>query len=222
MTTLLMEKYIASFKNEPFIEKKYIDLQQKFQGLTGAGTAQLISNCVRLMNKNNVYLEIGVFQGANFVSVAHHNKDKYCIGVDNFSEHFEESGAWGDVSELGLVEQRIKKYDCKNAFIHVSDFREWIKNRTSLSKPIYVEVYFYDGPHSYQDQVDGVEMAFPLLADEAIIFIDDLASENTQKATQHLLKKYKDNLTLLLSTPNDCNKLGFQQGQAVLKYKRCS
>lgn len=217
MKIKLMENYLKAFAGTQLVDSRFIERQNEFQGLTGAATAQLISKCVSFMARDLFYLEIGIFQGANLISVACENKDKICYGVDNFSEHFQESRT--DKTEEEMVYQRIEKYKCDNIRIANSDFRVWISNNLEiLNKKI--GVYMYDGPHGLLDQIDGIEMVLPLLADHAVVFVDDLACENTQESIKILIEKYKKNIKPLLGTPNDCSKLGYQQGQAVLIYER--
>ena len=61
----------------------------------------------QLVNTNNIYLEIGVFQGLTLLSNAFYNKDVDCMGIDNFSL-FNEDG-----NNKKTVEERINKLNIK-------------------------------------------------------------------------------------------------------------
>ena len=61
-----------------------------------------------LVNKNNIYLEIGVFHGLTLLSNASYNKKSTCVGIDNFSL-FNKDG-----NNKKIVEDRINKLNIKN------------------------------------------------------------------------------------------------------------
>ena len=217
----LMENYIHSFDNEKFIKNYFINKNDELQGLTGAATSQIISKCVSLMDRSNVYLEVGIYQATNLVLVASENKNKLCFGVDNFSQEFIEDANYPSMTTEEVVNKRIKEFNVeKNCLIFKMDFRKFLNSSNILLKN-KVEVYFFDGPHTLQDQLDGVEMAFPFLADEALIFVDDWASENVVEASKILLEKHKQNLKIvkILNSQYNVRKF-FNQGQIVFKYTR--
>lgn len=211
------EFWLSSF-SEDKIQQKYKLLSEKYQGLTGAGTAEAISKAVSLLPGN--YLEVGIYQGANFSVVASENPDKTCIGVDNFSQEFQENKRY-QMSTEEVVQSRLKELNCeKNALVQKYDFREFLR-----TDPLYMEgdisVYFYDGPHEMIDQIDGIDMALPYLKDEAIIFVDDFFSPNTAIGSMILLDHYRNNLKFLRVLRNRENsRSGFNQGQIVMKFSR--
>lgn len=211
----LTENYIKSF-DEKFISKSFIKEAQKLKGLAGAGTAQAISEtCKRF--KARTYLEVGIFQATNFMQIAKHNPDVKCYGVDNFSESFEENKLYPDLTTEQLVIKRIADAELKNCVLIKQDFREFL-NARSLECPI--DVYLYDGPHTYQDQVDGVEMALPLLNDKAFVFVDDFASENVQESTEYLKRKHKELTLIKILVGRSNERENFNQGQVVFKFER--
>lgn len=215
-----ISKYIDAFSHEGMIDDFFKNKQTELEGLSGAGTAQIIGKCVSYIDPDKVYLEVGIYQAANLVLVASKNKNKMCYGVDNFSQEFQENKNFANLTTEQVVQKRIKDFGVENNCKYFkSDFREFLSNRTEVEGK-KVEVYFFDGPHELQDQIDGVEMAFPLLSDQAFIFVDDWASENVQEATNVLLGRHKE-LTLrkILKGSNNVRQL-FNQGQCVFEFKR--
>lgn len=216
----LISNYIDSFANERMIDAYFQQKQTELEGLSGAGTAQIIGKCVSFMDPDKVYLEVGIYQAANLVLVASKNKNKLCYGVDNFSQEFQENKNYAELTTEQVVQKRIKDFEIEsNCKYFKADFREFLKDRTDVEGK-KVEVYFFDGPHELQDQVDGVEMALPLLADNAFIFVDDWASENVQEAARILTERHKE-LTLRKIFKGSSNiRQIFNQGQCVFEYNR--
>lgn len=202
-----LSEYVSS---NTVLSERFLSLHSIMNGLTGPATAEAISHCVKLMDKNLCYLEVGIYQGCNLSLVAHHNPEIECVGVDNFSQAFKENELTQLTTEE-CVQNKVDFFRLKNTTIIKDDFRSF------LSKPgdKKVGVYFFDGPHEFQDQVDGIELALSHLADEAIVFIDDLRSENVQKSYSFLVEKHPELTPICFFTNQQ-----YGQGQVVLEYKR--
>lgn len=211
-----MKGLIDKIKNIKTIDQYYISYALATQTLVGGGTTHLLTEIVRdFLNEKDVYLEIGIYQAWNFSLISHFAICD-CIGVDNFSQSFQEDERY-NLSTKDLVERNISTIGRGQGRLIEGDFREILKSDKIPKKS--VKVYFYDGPHEYQDQIDGVEMVFPYLQDEAIIFVDDWHSENVKFATQYFLKNHKE-LTLLKILDGPGTREFFNQGQVVFHYKR--
>lgn len=214
----LMLNYINSINELPCISEDSLNFVLQHNGLAGAGTLEVIKNCVKYMDNDKCYLEVGIYQGVNFVGVAR-STNKFCYGVDNFSQSFLENQMYPNLTTRQVVEKKINDNKLNNAFLIEQDFREFLKNTKKLDNK-KVEVYFYDGPHEYQDQIDGVEMAFDLLSDEAIIFVDDYVSEIVQKSIKTLLNKHKELSLLKIFVGPYNTREYFNQGQVALLYRK--
>lgn len=215
----LVENYIKSF-DEKFIKKEFVDEAVKLKGLSGAGTAQLISEICRKIDAR-FYLEVGIYQATNLIQVAKYNPRTECIGIDNFSQEFNENLFYPGLTTEEVVHSRIKDYKLSNCHVVKDDFRNYFKVNSyySSAAPTNIEVYFFDGPHELQDQIDGVEKALGFLAHEAFIFVDDWASENVQEASKILLERRDLRLIKVLEGKSHHRK-NFNQGQVVYKFER--
>jgi hypothetical protein len=58
--------------------------------------------------------------------------------------------------------------------------------------------YIYDGGHSYQDQLRGLQVAEPYFADNCIILVDDTNWNDPRQATFDFMQNSKYNYKLLL------------------------
>jgi hypothetical protein len=132
--------------------------------------AAVINHGVSLLPEDQVYLNVGVWNGFTFLAGLVNNPDKVCIGVDNFSEF------GGPRSEFL---ERFEKYRSTNHRFYDADYREYLTNRHSEE----IGFYFYDGPHSLKDQVEGLELAERFFASHCIILVDDTNEPAPRKAT---------------------------------------
>jgi hypothetical protein len=83
-------------------------------------------------------------------------------------------------------------------------------------------VYFYDGPHDYRSQLMGLLLAAPLLAERALVVVDDSNWPAVKQATRDFLTVYPECRVLFdLPTPGNCNPT-FWNGLLVLAWDRSS
>ncbi|MAT14910.1 MAG: hypothetical protein CMJ46_06530 [Planctomyces sp.] len=145
----------------------------------------MINRAVSSLPEGQVYLNIGVWNGFTYFSGVVGNEGKRCIGVDDFSHK-------NSPSEAFL--ERFEKFKGPNDEFIESDFREYFKREEH--EPI--GVYLFDGPHSYEDQWDGLELAEPFFADNCIILVDDCNWEQVSGANLDFMRKSKNEYKLIL------------------------
>lgn len=119
--------------------------------------ALLLYTAVAEMPPEQLYLNIGVWQGYSLLAGMLVRPPRFCLGVDNFSEF----GA-----PRLQCQSLMARFALPGQALWEADYREVL--RTGLSRP--VGVYFYDGPHTAADQHWGLEAAVPWLAPGARIF----------------------------------------------------
>ena len=138
-------------------------------GMSGRKYRRLINRMISLSRAPR-YLEVGSWAGSTACSAIHGNRvEMTCI--DNWSEF----GGPKDVflanvaaaSNAGVVFSFIE-----------SDFR-----KVDFSAIGRFNVYLFDGPHSRQDQYDGVRLAQPALADTFVLIVDDWNWEQVRSGT---------------------------------------
>lgn len=137
--------------------------------LSTFGLAAIINKAVAQMPQNQAYVNVGVWHGFSFLAGMVHNPDKKCIGIDNFSQ-------FGSPRADFL--RRFHRYKSDKHHFYDMDYVDFFKN---FKGPI--GFYFYDGEHSYENQLKGLQLAEPLFAKDCIIMIDDTNWEAPRKAT---------------------------------------
>jgi hypothetical protein len=88
--------------------------------------------------------------------------------------------------------------------------------------PPRIGLYFYDGPHDYRSQLIGLLRAEPILADRALIIVDDQNFPAVKQATWDFLAVRKEaSLLFELPTPANCHP-SFWNGLYVLAWDRAT
>jgi hypothetical protein len=141
--------------------------------------ASLINYGVSLLPRDQAYLNVGVWNGFSFLAGLVNNPDKVCIGVDNFSE-------FGGPREGFL--KRFEKYKSLNHHFFDMDYREYL----SKVHRRQIGFYVYDGPHGYEDQLDGLEIAEPFFASNCRILVDDTNWQAPREATMKFVESRAD------------------------------
>lgn len=154
----------------------------------------IINECVRRYAKT--YLEIGVFQGCSIISAAIYNEHVECIGIDSFI-------GMGKNSSVKRVNNNLSKLNLKNVQIIQNDYQEGLL-KLFLNRPdLKIDVYFYDGDHSYEHQKKGLDIIKPYLNEKCVILVDDAIWVDVNRANMDWLEENKDFKTLFFhhSTP---------------------
>jgi hypothetical protein len=155
--------------------------------MSTVANALLINKAVNLMPENQCYVNVGVWHGFSFLAGMLGNIDKKCIGIDNFSE-------FGGPR----LEFRKRYLDARSDNHHFfeMDYKQYFE---AIHKPENkIGFYFYDGEHSYANQLDGLRIAEQFLADDALIMVDDTNWEAPYKATKDFIETSDYNYKIIL------------------------
>jgi len=146
---------------------KFDNIIAQCNGMSRSRLMKLLNAAVGCMQDEEIYLEVGSYQGGSLVSALFENTQE-AVAVDNFSQ-FQESN-----SEETLKRNLINFEMTSRAVIRNCDYRDYLGDFMPYQNPTArVGVYFYDGAHDTQSQLDGYELALPYLADQCLIFVDD-------------------------------------------------
>lgn len=146
-------------------------------GMSGRRYRSFINGLVRLVPEPR-YLEIGSLTGSTVCSAMYDNNGRFTC-IENWSE-------FGGVKNKTTLLHNISMcQNPSNKFCLVeSDFRRvgWISK---------FNIYLYDGPHQYQDQLDGIKLVLPALDDIFFLIVDDWNYYQVRQGTKEGLKKTK-------------------------------
>ena len=143
-------------------------------GMTSGANCFMVNEICKSMLPTQTYLNIGVYKGLT-MAAGLLNTTCNVIGVDNFSEF--------DGPQQEFM-SNYETYKRSNSSFYNQDFRYYLKH--THKKPI--DFYYYDGPHSYQDQYDAIHFAIPHLNKYSIVMIDDINFSQVLEGTIAALK----------------------------------
>ena len=150
------------------------------------------------------YLEVGVLEGRTLTAVAGANFG-HCIGVDPCEKY----GICPSFKQSNIT------------FLQ----KPW-EELTRVDVPRPIGVLFYDGDHEYKSTYGALTRLEFLLADEAVVVVDDWDRNIVRDAVFAVLRN-KPNWRMLRELPeytggpnNRPNYVGFYYGLAVLGVKR--
>ena len=170
-------------------DSRFADLLRKVNGMTTQNVLALLNLSVRYLEKDEVYLEVGTYQGAMICSAMldapNLPLNPKGIAIDNFSE-FDQ----GNNQEKFLANTKTEGLE-KNVYLINHDFRHYF-NSNMFEYPAKIGVYVYDGAHDYTSQYEGLDLAIPYLADNALIIVDDSNELECRLANHHFLEEHPE------------------------------
>jgi hypothetical protein len=123
------------------------------------------------------YLEIGSWAGSTLCSAIHGNK-VWAVAIDNWSEF----GGPKDVFMKNVM--NFKTPEAEVIFLE-SDFRKVDYHQMQRG----FNIYLFDGPHSAQDQYDGLAMALPAVDKQFVFIVDDWNWDRVREGTNGAIKR---------------------------------
>jgi hypothetical protein len=142
------------------------------EGLSSPAVRHLLNNLCDRPSVN--YLEVGTFKGSTLVAASYGNRGRF-TAVDNFSEFAHLGAREAFAAVRGEFRER-----CRFTFHDADCWSPALRRRL----PRAINVYFYDGPHRYDDQYRAFTHFDPVLADTFLAVVDDWNSETVRRATR--------------------------------------
>lgn len=158
------------------------ELASSIAGFTSPNELAVLNLAARLLPADEVYLEVGTFKGRSLCGAVQGAEGTTFYAIENYLEFgmlgreareelTSNLARWGGGADVRLVEA-----DC---------FRAMVRPNV-VDRP--VGVYFYDGAHTLLNHWLALGVAEPLLADEALVLVDDATWTVVQKAHRWFLK----------------------------------
>lgn len=191
----------AMTRAEALDSKLTPDYIKKLTGLASPKVWHLLNN---LCAASDSYLEVGSYMGSSLMA-ALYNNDVYAVAIDNF-----------------CMKPKTRGHFFQNVKHLKFDFFEEDAFALDISKiKQKIGVFFYDGSHSYEDQLKALKYFYPILKDEFIFVCDDWNLEAAQNGTMQAIEDMK--LEILESEDRHCPNKSVEDwwcGIACLKLKK--
>ena len=166
------------------LESKLPEEILQLLGMSGRLYRRLVNNLIGQIPDPR-YLEVGSWAGSTASSATYGNALSITC-IDNWSEFVNVLGVG---APYDAFKRAMALASSENTDLRVieSDFRA--VDYSSIGK---FNVYLFDGPHQYQDQYDGLEMAQPALEGRYIQIVDDWNWPQVRAGTFDALGKSGD------------------------------
>jgi predicted O-methyltransferase YrrM len=176
----------SCFRDAHANRSKISDEVKALPGMSGTKTRHFYNNLGSLRGVR--YLEVGTWAGSSFISMLYKNTDtiKHAVVIDNWSE-------FGGPKEDFY----------KNAKAIIGEDGELPKNVTVIEHDCYtltddvkgakkikdIDIYLFDGPHTYEEHKNGVIKFWNKLRDRFILIVDDWNWSSVRNGTYDGIKQ---------------------------------
>jgi hypothetical protein len=142
------------------------------EGLSSPAVRHLLNNLCAPRDVN--FLEVGTYKGSTLIAASYGNPGRF-TAVDNFAEF----GHMGPRDTFELVRAEFQDR-CRFTFHEADCWTTALRRRL----PRKVNVYFYDGPHRFEDQYRAFTHFDPVFAETFIAVVDDWNTGTVREATR--------------------------------------
>ena len=165
------------------VDRRFAAVVDRVPGMSTEHALTVLDLAVSRLEAGECYLEVGSYRGRSLVGAMLSNPDRQGVAVESFDEFgVDPAGSRREV-EKTLVDFGV---------VDRVDFAVGDAFRLNLTElvPGPVGVYFYDGAHSRVAQHLGLALVEPLLADEALVIVDDYSWPQVRSATLGYLRRH--------------------------------
>jgi len=200
MKTDLIEHLTNSI--ELSLEDKLPSDIYSIEGMSSNKVRNLLSNICNLDNYN--YLEIGVWKGSTCISSLYNNKFNKAYLIDNWSE-------------FGTAKDDFFRNINYNLNQRINDISVIEADCFSLSLDkidSIIDIYFYDGNHSYESHKNSLKYYYNVLNSEFIFIVDDWNADRVQLGTYDAIKElnFKIKFEEILHSSGNEDKVSYWNG----------
>ena len=180
----LVKHVIGSFNQANTFQTKLSREIFELEGMSGAKTRILYNELCSLVipGRQTQYLEVGSWKGSTLCAALQSNSNCHGTSIENWALF------GGPKNEF---EQNVKRFGFED---RVTVFEEDVFSLDVSKIKNKIDIYLYDGDHDEIHQYKGITHIWPILADQAIIIVDDWNAVQVRKGTFDGLKDVGANI----------------------------
>jgi len=163
-------------RSEHPLDRRFQPVAEDVENLARENNLALLNLAAACLERDEAYVEIGVFHGASLIAAMLGNEGKRFVGVDSF--------AFRDAS-LEKVHANLARFGLTPPEIVVGDAFELVPAGALRDVPI--GIWYYDAAHSYEAHLRGLRIAEPLLVPGALVIVDDTDWDDVARAMDDYL-----------------------------------
>jgi predicted O-methyltransferase YrrM len=183
-------------------------------GFSTPAELAVLNLAARMLPAGEAYLEVGTFKGRSLCGTLLDAPDRSYVAVENFQEF----GMLAQESRTQLRGNLDRYADGHRLLLHDGDCFAMLARPGAVPEP--VGVYFYDGAHTGLAHYLALGVVEPLLADEALVLVDDATWPLVAAATRRYLRRHPGWTVLRdIRAARDHDPV-WANGMLVLAYRR--
>ena len=163
---------------------RFADVAAKVPGFSTPAELAVLNLAARMLPPGEAYLEVGTFKGRSLAGALLDAPDRTYVAVENFQEF----GMLAAESRAELDATIAAYAGDRRLTLHDGDCFAVLARRGAVPEP--VGVYFYDGAHTGLAHYLALGVAEPLLADEALVLVDDATWPRVAEATRRYVDRH--------------------------------
>jgi len=186
-------------------DPRFDEVLDAVPGLACANNLALLNAAASLLEPGESYVEVGSYRGTSLIAAQLGNEGDF-VGIDNFS--------MGDGSREQL-ERNLERFGARASILEGDAFDVL---RSGALEGRRIGVSYYDGPHGYEEQLEGMRLAEPYLADTALVIVDDTDWEQVERAVNDYLVRQPRVRELYRVEGKDRGRPEWWEGMVVLAW----
>lgn len=201
------ERFLRELPEQLQDTSRFETILEDIPGLAKPNNLALLNVAARCLGDGESYVEVGTYHGTSLVS-AHVGNDGDFVALDNWS--------LGDGTREQL-EENLARYELEATLLEGDAFETL---RSGRLEGRTVGVYYYDNGHEYEQQLDGMRLAEPYLADGALVIVDDTDWERVERAVDDYLAAQPQATEIWRVDGKDRGHPEWWEGMRVLRFER--
>lgn len=195
------------------LDPRFDEIVDSVQGFSSAGELAVLNRAAHALPVGEAYLEVGTFKGRSLCGAALDRPACRMYAMENFTEF----GMAGADARSVLLSNLAKHTDgCDVRLLDGDAFR--LLTKGVVDQPI--GVYFYDGAHTGEAHHLALALIEPLLADEAVVLIDDASWPMVRRASLRFVADHPDWSQVRTFAARTNDDPAWANGLMVLGYQR--
>ena len=164
------------------IDPRFADVADAVPGFATPAELAVLNLAARRLPAGEAYLEVGTFKGRSLTGTLLDAPDRAYVAIENFQE-------FGMHAALSRAELQavLDKLD-RPVTLHEGNCFAVLARPGALPAP--AGVYFFDGAHTRLAHYLALGVAEPLLADEAVVLVDDASWPVVAEATRRYIERH--------------------------------
>ncbi len=198
------------------VDPRYDEIAERVAGFTTPGELAVLHLAASRLPAGEAYLEVGTYKGRSIcAALLDAPPERLFVSVENFTEF----GMVGEAARTELLANLGHYSSGHDAFRLVDgDCFAVLARAGVLDRP--VGVYFYDGAHTGMAHFLALGVVEPLLADEALVLVDDATWPMVREATLRYVHRHAGwSVLTTLDAASDHDPL-WANGLMILSYRR--